>query len=58
MEAVSKILEIIQVNSSNKVWKDSTQFKISTSHFQIGDSPRYTNEGQNHVVRLVYINKQ
>ena len=46
-EATSKILEIIQVNTPNKVWKDSTQYNMRTSHLQNGDLPIYTNEGHN-----------
>ena len=39
-EAVLKRLEIILVNTSSTVWKDSTQSKTKTPHLQIGDSLR------------------
>ena len=55
-EAVSQTLYITLVNLSNKVWRDSTQTKTPTSPFQIDDHIRYTNEGQNEMVGLVYIN--
>ena len=37
-ESTSKKLEIIQVDPSRKVWKDSTQSKMTTSYLQIGES--------------------
>ena len=46
------------VNPLNKVWKDSTQTKNPNSHFQIGDSLRYTNEGHNEMVELGDIKKK
>ena len=48
---------MIQVNQLNKVWKYSTQFKMKTLNYHIGDSPRYTNKGHNKAVDLVEINK-
>ena len=52
-EAVSHKLDRALVNPSNKVWGDSTQTKTPTSPFHIGDSLRYTNEGNNDIVNLV-----
>ena len=39
-DEVSHKLDRPIVNKSNKVWKDSTQPKTSTSPFKIGDSLR------------------
>ena len=44
------------VNPSNKVWRDSTKNKNSTSPFQIGDSIIYKNGGHNEMVDLVDVN--
>ena len=46
-EAVSQKLNRHKVNPSNKFLRDSTQTKDPTSTFHIGDSLRYTNDGQN-----------
>ena len=56
MDSVSQKIDIPIVNPSNKVWRDSTQTKTTTSHLQIGDSLRYTNKGNNEILELVYIN--
>ena len=42
-KAVSYKLDITLVNTSNKVWRDSTQTKSSTSPFYIGNYVRYKN---------------
>ena len=55
-ESVSHKLDIPLVNSSKKVWRNSTQNKAPTSPFQIGDYLRYTNEGHNGMVELVDVN--
>ena len=44
------------VEPSNKVWRYSTHTKTLEPHFKIGDSPRYTNQGQNELVELIGIN--
>ena len=46
-DSVSQRLDIPLVNLSNKFWRYSKQTKTYPSYFQIGDSLRYTNEGQN-----------
>ena len=56
-DAVSHKLDRPLVNSSNKVWRDSTKTKTPTLPFQIGYYLRYTNEGHNEMVDLVDINK-
>ena len=43
-------------NRSNKVWRDLKQTKTTTSPFHIGDSIRYTNEGNNEIVYLMDVN--
>ena len=55
-EAISHKLDRPLLNSSNKVWRDSTKTKATTSPFQIGDSLRYTKEGHIKMVELVGIN--
>ena len=55
MEVVSHKLDRPLVNPLNKVRRDSTQTKTSTSPFYIGDSLRYTNEGHNEIVYLLDI---
>ena len=42
-EEVSHKLDRPLVNLSNKVWRDSTQTKTTTSPFKIGGSIRYIN---------------
>ena len=43
--------------SIKNVRGDSTQTKAPTSPFQIGDSLRYTDDGQNEMVGMVDVNK-
>ena len=52
-EAVSHKLDRTIFNPPNKVRRDSTKTKNTTSPFQIGDSLRYTNEVHNDMVGLV-----
>ena len=44
-----------QGQSTKNVCKDSTQSRITTAHFQIGDYLRYTNAGHNEMVELMDI---
>ena len=53
--AVSHILDRPLVNTSKKVWRDSTQTQNPNPTFLIGDSLRYTNKGHNEMVDLVDI---
>ena len=46
-------LYIPLVNPLNKVWRDSTQTKIETSPFHIGEYLGYTNQGHNEMLNLV-----
>ena len=55
-DAVSHKLYRPLIYLSHKVWIESTQIKIITSLFQIGDSLGYINEGHNYMVELVDIN--
>ena len=52
-DVVSQKLYRPIVNTSNKIWRDSTQTKTPTSPLQIGDSLIYTNEVHNEMVELV-----
>ena len=55
-DAVSHKLDRPLFIPSNKVWRDSTQTKTTISTFQIGNYIKYTNEGHNEIVELVYKN--
>ena len=56
-EAVSHKLDRPIVYPSNKVWRDSSKTKATTSPFQIVDSLIYTNQGHNEMMELVGVNK-
>ena len=53
---VSHKLDRYLVNTSNKFWRDSAQNKAPNLPFQVDDSLRCTNQGQNEMVELVEVN--